>query len=80
MELFLLHRLQTFMIRKNCQAAARKEANNPRFKLSRLGRCIQTYRDATNGDVCIPSIFDNTFADQLFPTWEKYRNVHLQVL
>ncbi len=71
---------------EQCQAAARKNKRpiNPRYSnftqthfTAGDEEQFQTYRDATNGDVCIPDIdiTDNLFADQLFPTWEKYRNV-----
>ncbi len=38
---------------------------------------FQAYRDATNGDVCIPDIdlSKNIFVDQPFPTWNKYKEV-----
>ncbi len=38
---------------------------------------FQAYRDATNGDVCIPEIdiSNNIFIEQLFSTWEKYKDV-----
>jgi serine/threonine protein kinase len=38
---------------------------------------FQHYRDATNGNVCIPdiSLTSNLFVDQPFPEWSKYSNL-----
>ena len=71
---------------ERCQAAARSKKTllNPRYSNFTQAHFtagdeeqFQTYRDATNGDVCIPEIdiTANLFADQHFPTWEKYRDV-----
>lgn len=39
---------------------------------------FQQYRDATNGNVCIPniSLTGNIFADQSFQEWDKYKDLH----
>ena len=71
---------------EQCKTAARldKRSLNPRYSNFKQAHFtagdeeqFQTYRDATNGDVCIPEIdiTTNLFADQPFPTWEKYRDV-----
>ena len=38
---------------------------------------FQQYRDATNGDACIPEIdlSTNIYADQPFETWDKYKDI-----
>jgi hypothetical protein len=79
-------RPDSYMSRKDCEAAGkqRKQQTNPRysnFKQSHFTagdeEQFQAYRDATNGDVCIPEIdiTGNLFADQPFPTWYKYKDV-----
>ena len=69
-----------------CEDASRmnKQFLNPRYSNFRQAHFtagdeeqFQTYRDAVNGDVCIPEIdiTANLFADQPFSTWEKYRDI-----
>ena len=71
---------------EQCLAAAKTitESTNPRYSNFKQTHFtagdeeqFQTYRDATNGDVCIPEIdiSGNLFAEQLFSTWDKYKDV-----
>lgn len=71
---------------EQCIAAAKNmtDPSNPRYSNFKQTHFtagdeeqFQAYRDATNGNVCIPEIdiSGNLFADQPFPTWDKYRDV-----
>lgn len=71
---------------EKCQASTRmaKRGLNPRYKnftqthfTAGDEEQFQAYRDATNGDVCIPEIdiSTNVFIDQPFSTWDKYKNI-----
>jgi len=74
------------MSREECEAAGRvkKRQTNPRYSNFQQSHFtagdeeqFQSYRDAVNGDVCVPNIdiTSNLFAEQPFPSWEKYRDI-----
>ena len=67
---------------EHCEDASRmnKQSLNPRYSNFTQSHFtagdeeqFQTYRDAVNGDVCIPDIdiTTNLFFDQLFSTWKS---------
>ena len=79
-------RSDSYPSRKECEvdSKAKRYQTNPRYSSFTQTHFtagdeeqFQAYRDATNGDVCIPEIdiSNNLFVEQPFPTWEKYRDV-----
>ena len=67
------------------EGAREKEQTNPRYKNFRQNNWtagdeeqFQTYRDATNGNVCMPEIplDGNLFMDLPFRQWNKYTDLH----
>lgn len=74
-----------YYTKEECLKSSRdKKQTNPRYKNFRQTHFtagdeeqFQSYRDATNGDICVPqiSLKGNLFIDQPFQEWHKYSNL-----